>query len=266
MVPSNHCEACAERPASCRTHPAYSLLVTFSSTRPTRRLASALVAAMVLAVLTGCSTLLGAPTPAPGSPPATTIESLLAQVAVVDSRPDVPGYERSCKAGDGCVFGPAWTDDYDGPGGHDGCGTRDNVLQLALTDVQFRPGTNDCVVVAGSLSDPFTGSVLPFSKQSAGDVQIDHTYPLAAAWDMGAWQWPLDQRIRFANDITYNLMAVSGAENQSKSDKTPSDWMPPNGAYHCYYAGRFLTVAVRYGLPVTVADRDVLTTVSNSCP
>jgi hypothetical protein len=23
-----------------------------------------------------------------------------------------------------CSFGPAWTDDYDGPGGHDGCDSR----------------------------------------------------------------------------------------------------------------------------------------------
>ncbi|MGB3772367.1 MAG: HNH endonuclease family protein [Rhodococcus sp. (in: high G+C Gram-positive bacteria)] len=216
-------------------------------------------------VAAGCSTLLGTPTPAPGSPPTTQIESLLARVAVVDSRPDAPGYQRSCKQSDACVFGPAWTDDYDGAGGHDGCGTRDNVLQLALTDVQFRPGTNDCVVVAGSLNDPFTGSVVPFTKQDAGDVQIDHTYPLAAAWDMGAWQWTLDERIRFANDITYNLMAVSGSENQSKSDKTPSDWLPPNAAYHCYYAGRYLTVAVRYDLPITRADQKVLTGVASSC-
>lgn len=239
--------------------------MTTSTTGPIRRYGFALAAVVVLVLTAGCSTLLGAPIPAPGSPPTSQIESLLAQTAVVDSRPDVPGYERSCKQGDGCVFGPAWTDDYDGPGGHDGCGTRDNVLQIALTDVQFRPGTNDCVVVAGSLNDPFTGSVLPFTKQDAGAVQIDHTYPLAAAWDMGAWQWPIEQRIRFANDITYNLMAVSGPENQSKSDKTPSEWMPPNGAYHCFYAGRFLTVAVRYGLPITTADRDVLTTVSESC-
>lgn len=220
---------------------------------------------LLVACVTGCTSLIGTPAPAPGSPPESQIATLLGQAVVVDSRPDVPGYERSCKVGDGCVFGPAWTDDYDGPGGHDGCGTRDNVLQLALTGVEFRPGTNDCVVVAGSLNDPYTGDVLPFTKQDAGDVQIDHIYPLAAAWDMGAWQWSEEQRILFANDITFNLMAVSGAENQSKSDKTPSEWMPPNAAYHCFYAGRYLSVAVKYGLPITADDERTLRGVSARC-
>ena len=68
--------------------------------------------------------------PAPGSPTRASIEELLTMVQIVAARPDPVGYERGCKQGEGCVFGPAWTDDYDGPGGHDGCGTRDNVLAL----------------------------------------------------------------------------------------------------------------------------------------
>jgi len=221
--------------------------------------------AVLVSVLAGCS-LIAPVEPAPGSPPASALDQLLAQVAVVPERPDVPGYQRSCKQGDACVFGPAWTDDHDGPGGHDGCGTRDNVLALSLTDLQFRPGTNECVVVAGTLADPYSGEVLPFTKQNANDVQIDHIYPLAAAWDMGAAAWPLETRIRFANDLDVNLMAVSGAENQAKSDKTPADWLPPDPAYHCFYVGRYLTAAVSYGLPVTAADRDAMAAVAQGCP
>ncbi|MGU3434879.1 HNH endonuclease family protein [Actinomycetes bacterium M1A6_2h] len=234
-----------------------------------RRLLLVIAAGVValFSVITGCDSVPGltAATPAPGSPTRAQLEALLGGVSTVDSRPDQPGYERSCKVGDGCVFGPAWTDDYDGPGGHDGCGTRDNVLQVALTNIEFKPGSNNCVVVAGTLADPYTGTSITFTKQNAGDVQIDHVYPLSAAWDMGASLWPIERRIQFANDVTYELMAVDGEENQSKSDKTPADWMPPNEAYHCFYAGRYLTVAAQYGLPITVADRATLTDVAEGC-
>lgn len=203
--------------------------------------------------------------PAPGSPGRAQIEQLLAQVQVVSDRRKVAGYERSCKSGQGCVFGQAWSDDYDGPLGHDGCDTRNNVLALQLTDVAFRPGTHDCVVVAGTLADPYGGETVSFTKSAAGDVQIDHVYPLAAAWDMGASTWPLDRRIRFANDVDFNLLAVSGPLNQAKSDATPAGWLPPAPAYRCYYAGKYLSVAVQYQLPITTADRDTLTRIAASC-
>ena len=46
------------------------------------------------------------------------LEHLLASVRVIAARGHPGGYERGCKEGQACVFGPSWTDDYDGPGGH----------------------------------------------------------------------------------------------------------------------------------------------------
>lgn len=106
---------------------------------------------------------------------------------------------------------------------------------------------------------------MQFTKSDAGKIQIDHVYPLSAAWDMGADSWAADKRIRFANDIAFNLLAVNGPDNQSKSDKTPSQWMPPNAAYHCFYAGKYLSVAAQYELPITEADRRALASVAPSC-
>ncbi|KQU53471.1 deoxyribonuclease [Rhodococcus sp. Leaf278] len=227
------------------------------------------IAAVVMAAFGSCdrSVIPGftPAAPAPGSPTRVQIEQLLDQVRVVAARPDALGYERGCKSGEGCVFGPAWTDDYDGPGGHDGCGTRDNVLALSMTEIEFRAGTRDCVVLSGSLADPYSGERLQFTKSDGSAVQIDHVYPLAAAWDMGAHAWPPDKRVLFANDVSFELLAVNGPDNQSKSDKTPSDWMPPNPAYHCFYAGKYLTVAAQYELPITEADRGVLQSVATTC-
>lgn len=107
--------------------------------------------------------------------------SALQSVRVVKTRPVVPGYDRECGPGRGCVFGPSWTEDHAGIDGHDGCDTRNNVLRRELDDIVFRPGTRDCVVIAGTLDDPYTGRTLRFTKQHAGDVQIDHPFPLALA-------------------------------------------------------------------------------------
>lgn len=211
--------------------------------------------------LAGC----GHVAPAPGSPDRARLESLLAAVAVVDTRVHTPGYERDCASGHGCVFGPAWTDDTDAPGGHNGCDTRDDVLGGQLRGVSYRPGGHRCVVIAGTLLDPYTGKRIEFRKRDAGAVQIDHVYPLAAAWDMGAAHWPRSLRERFANDTTYNLLAVDGKANQDKGDKTPADWLPPSVAGRCFYAGKYLTAATHYRLPISAGDRRTLAGIAATC-
>lgn len=218
-----------------------------------------------LVMLAGC--MAGIPAdvaPAPGSPSRTELEQLLGRVRVVAQRPQPPGYDRGCRAGQGCVFGPAWSDATTAADGHDGCDTRNNVLAQQLSSVTRRPGSS-CVVIAGTLADPYTSKRIDFRKADGGAIQIDHVYPLAAAWDFGASAWPLERRMRFANDTQLNLLAVSGPVNQEKRDLTPAQWLPPARAYHCFYAGKYLTVAVEYQLPVAQADFDALHRVSRTC-
>lgn len=222
--------------------------------------------AAALLVFAGCTALQNrSEPPAPGSPGRSQIEQLLASVAVVPDRPQVAGYERGCRKEQACVFGPAWSDDTEAPGGHDGCDTRNNALARQLSAVEYRPGTRNCVVVAGTLDDSYSGNTVHFTKADAGEVQIDHVYPLAAAWDLGASTWPIDRRMAFANDLDYNLLAVTGSVNQAKSDDTPQSWLPPDSAYHCFYAGKYLTVAVQYQLPITERDHDALARVASTC-
>ncbi|WP_245687789.1 HNH endonuclease family protein [Rhodococcus phenolicus] len=209
----------------------------------------------------------GPPDPAaPGSPSREELGRLLASVTVVFERPHVPGYHRGCGAGEACVFGPAWSDDHPGRGGHDGCDTRNNVLARDLREVTFRPGAGECAVQSGTLDDPYTGTRILFRRSTSRAVHIDHIFPLAAAWDLGAASWSRDLRRQFANDIDFNLIAVDGTANEDKRDHTPADWLPPAASTRCWFAGKYLTVAVRYGLPVTAADHRALTDAAATCP
>jgi hypothetical protein len=86
------------------------------------------------------------------------------------------------------------------------------------------------------------------------------TYPLSAAWDAGAWKWDPQQRQVFANDVT-ELIAVPGSPNRQKSDKRLDEWLP---SYQpCAYIQRYLAVAVKYQLPITLAEHK---TATSTCP
>lgn len=208
------------------------------------------------------------------SPGGTSLEDVIAGLRVVDALPDVDGYDRGCgtekKTGkrEACVFGPAWTDDSAAPSAHNGCDTRNDVLGAQLTDVTFKPGTRDCKVVSGTLADPYTGAVIDFTsgRDTSAAVQIDHVFPLSRAWDAGAASWPLDRRTAFANDTALNLLAVDGPANNSKSDSGLDTWLPPNTAFGCDYATRYLTVADTYELAVTTGDVAAARTVCGSTP
>lgn len=196
-----------------------------------------------------------APRSEPHPPPrAQDLVAVLDQLTVITVRPHPGGYERSCRPGRQCVFGPAWSDDVDVAGGHNGCSTRDDQLQRDMTAVETKPGTKGCVVIGGTLRDPYTGQVVQFTKAQASAVNIDHVLPLAAAWDLGAWRWAPAQRQNFANDPR-NLLAVTAAVNLAKGDRTPGEWSPPTDDGRCIYAQRYITVAAAYELPVTIKDK-----------
>lgn len=187
------------------------------------------------------------------------VRALLARARVVDQRPHVPGYDRDCGPGDACVFGTEWSDDTDAPQSHNGCDTRNDVLAVSLTDVEFDPDSFDCDVVAGTLVDPYTGTVMDYATQGSL-IHVDHLFPLAAAWDLGAAAWPAARRAAFANDTDTDteLIAVQGTANLQKGDSTPASWIPPLHSYRCAYVTAYLNVADAYDLAITVADVDVI--------
>lgn len=200
------------------------------------------------------------PTQGPGS----EIAALLTQVNILAMRPQIPGYDRDCGPEGACVFGTDWTDATNGPDGRNGCDTRNDVLAQALTNVKFSVRSPACDVVGGTLTDPYTGTVMDYATEGS-EIHIDHMFPLAAAWDLGAASWTLERRIDFANDTAFELIAVQGTANMSKGDSTPASWLPPLKAYRCTYVTRYLTVAVAYDLAITQADKTVIRHVAAKC-
>jgi hypothetical protein len=198
-----------------------------------------------------------------GDVPAGTLDPAAATVALaglrVAGKATMEGYERGCGDGEGCVFGPAWAD-VD----RNGCDQRNDVLHRDLTQVRVREGTHDCVVIAGVLDDPYTGTSVPFAKADASEVPIDHVVPLAAAWVQGAADWTTEQRKAFANDLA-NLMATTRSENSAKGDSTADEWVPADPGYGCSYATVVVTVKERYALAVSPAEAAALQSLLATC-
>jgi len=184
---------------------------------------------------------------------ATTALSLLATLPIKGRAPKT-GYSRA-------EFGQAWAD-VD----RNGCDTRNDILARDLTDKTFKPGSRNCIVASGILSDPYTASTIVFTRgqTSSMAVQIDHVVALNDAWQKGAQQLSLEQRTALAND-PLNLLAVDGPTNQAKGAGDAATWLPANKAYRCDYVARQISVKATYKLWVTAAESDAMKTVLGSC-
>ncbi|UYQ66519.1 HNH endonuclease family protein [Streptomyces peucetius] len=160
------------------------------------------------------------------------------------------GYDRD-------RFGYAWMDTADGvPLARNGCDTRNDLIRRDGQNLRYRAGS-DCVVIAMTLHDPYTGTTVEWRKQQASEVQIDHVVPLSYSWQMGSSRWPESKREQFANDAL-NLIPVEGRANSAKGDSGPASWLPPNKQIRCAYAVRFAQVAVKYEMPVTEPDKQTM--------
>ena len=173
----------------------------------------------------------------------------------VKGRAPKTGYDRD-------LFGRGWGDPD-----RNGCDTRNDILARDLTGETFKPGTRNCVVLTGSLSDPYSGGPIVFQRgqTTSDDVQIDHVVAVSDAWQKGAQGWTGPRRIAFYND-PLNLLAVDGALNMQKGDGDAATWLPPSRGYRCAYVARQIAVKVTYELSVTQAERNAMATVLSGCP
>ena len=203
----------------------------------------------------------GAPEPAPSSPQAMssqapglggTAERQLARLEVKGRAP-LTGYDRD-------RFGSAWLDTD-----RNGCDTRNDMLTRDLTRRVYDPDTFGCVVLSGSLDDPYTGNRISFRKGDGTLVDIDHVVAMGNAWATGAFRWEIRKRAAFAND-PMNLLAVDASANRQKGDGDAATWLPSNKRVRCGYVARQIGVKAKYDLWVTPAEKVAMSRILGSCP
>ena len=133
----------------------------------------------------------------------------------------------------------------------DGCDAREQVLKRdSVTLPQVDP--YKCKVIAGDWVSPYDGA----RWSDPTDIDIDHVVALKETWDSGAWGWSAATRKAYANDTTdrRTLSAVTDNVNQQKSDKDPSNWLPPLKSNLCTYLGNWISVKARWNLSMDQSE------------
>jgi hypothetical protein len=195
----------------------------------------------------GPSTASGAPT----APSASQARAMLREIKVAPVG-SMDGYSREefpHWAADGTRFG------WEEPDGS--CDVRDDALIRDGRGVEI---DEECSITAGKWLDPYTGTTLTDSE----DIDIDHIVPLANAWRSGAGDWDETRRETYANDPDV-LLSVDDAENQTKGDKGPEAWLPPNTDYRCEYARRWIWIKHKWDLTVNTQEQTTLQDVLQGC-
>jgi len=148
-----------------------------------------------------------------------------------------------------------------------GCDTRNDILNRDLTNQVYKEKTKQCVVLSGTLIDPFSGESINFVQgaKTSSEVQIDHTVALSNAWQTGAFKLTSDQRKALAND-PLNLLAVKGRLNSQKGDGDAATWLPPLKSYRCDYVSRQIAVKIKYKLWFTAPEKEAMIRILKTCP
>jgi Protein of unknown function (DUF1524) len=234
--------------------------VRFDRLLPTAALAVTLTACSALPALTlpTFPVPAAAPTTTPARPtPVTRSTDAVTVLATLPVKGRAPrtGYARD-------EFGPSWSD-ID----RNGCDQRNDVLARDMTGETFKPARRPCVVLTGTLRDPYTGRTISFvrGQGTSEAVQIDHVVALSDSWQKGAQRLPAATRLKLGND-PLNLLAVDGPTNQSKGDGDAATWLPPVTSYRCAYVARQVAVKAKYALWVTTAERDAIARILRGCP
>ena len=132
-----------------------------------------------------------------------------------------------------------------------GCNTREEVL-IAESRSKAQVDAYGCKVIEGDWFSPYDNVMYT----NPSELDIDHMIPLKEAWDSGAWNWTAAQRQAFANDLSdaRALIAVTAGQNRSKSDKDPSNWIPPQKSHTCTYLSEWVAIKARWKLSMDQSE------------
>ncbi|MFF3491812.1 HNH endonuclease family protein [Streptomyces sp. NPDC002795] len=229
---------------------------------------SAVPAALTVLLLAGCQGVGdgGSEDSAHGAEPSASASATTGAPAQDGTLPGVPGADEARDAlaelkvaPHGSMSGysrdkfPHWMEQGDS------CTTREVVLKRDGKDVKT---DDECRAVSGNWVSVYDGEKFTDS----GDLDIDHTVPLANAWRSGADKWTQEERKTFANDLEHpQLLSVSAHSNRSKGDQGPDEWQPEVKDYWCTYARSWVAVKSTYELTVTDAEKAELTSMLGTC-
>lgn len=236
----------------------HNMIKTVSSKQLKRRRATFVALLLLIFTAIGMSPAISNQVPYIPTPHEVLSKSSVSSELAIDALDKLQVKGRAPKTGyTRAQFSDGWAD-------INGCDVRNLILSQQMTNVEF--GSDNCVVLSGTLDDPYTRAQINFQRGSktSSEVQVDHVVALSDAWQKGAQNIDEQSRFSFAND-SLNLLAVDGPINQKKGDSDAASWLPPNKSFRCRYVARQIAVKKKYFLWVSEAEYATMKRVLNGC-
>lgn len=167
---------------------------------------------------------------------------LLAEITVAEDH-HMDDYDREA------LFAPSGWVDANGTG----CTTREDILARDLENTEI----DGCTVEYGETTGAYSAEQIEH-VQGDSQVDIEHVVAVGQAWRNGAHDWDEATRHQFYQDPE-NLIAVSASENQSKSDRDVTDYMPPNQGAYCTFTAAKVYVKDKYDLAMNPEEHAFIT-------
>lgn len=143
---------------------------------------------------------------------------------------------------------------------------RDLVLHRQALEPIVTSKENLCKIASSKWYDPYSDQYFTQVTQ----LHIDHVVPLKHAYLAGASEWTPSKRCHYANfyEDPNHLLAVSGHENVSKRDKSPSSYLPPNKKFQCHYIAIWLRIKAIWHLKISDTEASTIHEfiLQNHCP
>ena len=187
---------------------------------------------------------------------------VLAGIAVLPQRVHRYDYRRA-------AFGDAWDDDNDAPGGHNGCDTRDDILNRDLVDktyvsIKRCPGRGGHRHAARPVHQHHHR--LPARRQGRR-IGADRPHrPAGLRLGHGGLRLAGSRAAAFRQRSGQLAGRRRARPIRTRATLPPAQWMPPNTAFACQYAMQFIAVLRGYQLPVDQASVGVLRQAAATCP
>lgn len=121
---------------------------------------------------------------------------------------------------------------------------------------------NACSIQSGQWVDYYSGKTFT----DPGKLDIDHMIPLSYTAQHGGQAWDAGKKSSYANSMDPgHLVAVSASENRTKGDKGPSVWKPTDKGAWCQYGTDWVSVAGKWNISITEADKATLGELLATC-
>ncbi len=114
----------------------------------------------------------------------------------------------------------------------------------------------------GRIYGPYTGKTFRSTRQT----DIEHIIAVSEAHDSGLCAADAGTRRQFASDqlnLTLAAPRVNRCSKSGKCGKDAAEWLPPMN--RCWFAGRIITIRLRYGLTVDRREAHALERILAAC-